>query len=135
MQMRLKNEDTRKLMQRSRRRWSTSKTSRRMHSDFLISGQCFLHGRMARGSHGLPKVSLGPAMPYPSTPCGRTTPETALWPFQGWPTLRVGGLRPSPTLLYTPRRTPMTWDNARYAVWVVEDLQGYRPGGQRPPTG
>jgi hypothetical protein len=23
-----------------------------------------LHGRMARGSHGLPKVSPGPAMPY-----------------------------------------------------------------------
>jgi hypothetical protein len=24
---------------------------------------------MARGGHGLPKVSLGPVMPYPSTPC------------------------------------------------------------------
>jgi hypothetical protein len=26
---------------------------------------------MARGGHGLPKVLPGPAMPYPSTPCGR----------------------------------------------------------------
>jgi hypothetical protein len=34
------------------------------------------HGRMARGAHGLPKVSLGPAMPDPSTPCGRATRET-----------------------------------------------------------
>jgi hypothetical protein len=29
------------------------------------------HGRMARGGHELPKVSLGPAMPYISTPCRR----------------------------------------------------------------
>jgi hypothetical protein len=29
---------------------------------------CNLYGRMARGGHGLPKVLLGPAMPYPSTP-------------------------------------------------------------------
>jgi hypothetical protein len=34
---------------------------------------------MARGDHGLPKVSLGPAMPNPSTPCERATPETTLW--------------------------------------------------------
>jgi hypothetical protein len=37
---------------------------------------------MARGGHGLPKLSLGPTMPYPSMPCGRATPETALQPFQ-----------------------------------------------------
>jgi hypothetical protein len=29
------------------------------------------HGRMARGGYELPKGSHGPAMPYPSTPCGR----------------------------------------------------------------
>jgi hypothetical protein len=34
--------------------------------------------RMARCIHGLPIVSPGPTMPEPSTPCGRTTPETAL---------------------------------------------------------
>jgi hypothetical protein len=31
------------------------------------------HGRMARGGHGHPKVSLGPAMTDPSTPCGQAT--------------------------------------------------------------
>jgi hypothetical protein len=39
---------------------------------------------MARGSHELPKVSLGPTMPNRSTTYGRATPETALRPFQGW---------------------------------------------------
>jgi hypothetical protein len=33
------------------------------------------HGRMARGGHGLPKVSSGPAMPDPSMPCGQATPD------------------------------------------------------------
>jgi hypothetical protein len=32
-----------------------------------------LRGRMARGGHG-----PGPALPYPSMPCGRATPETAV---------------------------------------------------------
>ena len=35
------------------------------------------HGRMARGGHGLPKVSPGPAMPNQSIPCGWATPKTA----------------------------------------------------------
>jgi hypothetical protein len=39
---------------------------------------------MARGDHGLPKVSPGPAMPYPSMPYRQATPETALQPFMGW---------------------------------------------------
>jgi hypothetical protein len=30
-----------------------------------------MHRRMAGDGHGLLKVSLGPTMPYPSTPCGR----------------------------------------------------------------
>jgi hypothetical protein len=33
-----------------------------------------VHGRMARGGHGLPKVSLGRAMPYPSMPYEQATP-------------------------------------------------------------
>jgi hypothetical protein len=41
--------------------------------------------RTARGIHGLPKVSPGPAMPNSFKPCGRATPETALQPFLGWP--------------------------------------------------
>jgi hypothetical protein len=40
----------------------------------LLDYDC--HGRMARGGHRLPKVSPGLAMPYPSMPCGRDTPET-----------------------------------------------------------
>jgi hypothetical protein len=39
---------------------------------------------MARGGHGLPRVSLEPTRPYPSTLCGRDTPETALHPFHGY---------------------------------------------------
>jgi hypothetical protein len=50
-------------------------------------------GRTGRGIHGLPKVSTGPALPNPFTPCGWATPETALWP--------------SSTPLDTPRRTSL----------------------------
>jgi hypothetical protein len=60
---------------------------------------------MARGIHGLPKVSPRPAMPDPSMPCRRATPETALCPFWVWPTRRTGSLRPSSIPLDTPRRT------------------------------
>jgi hypothetical protein len=37
------------------------------------------HGRMARGGHGLPKVSPWPALLYLSMPCGQATypPETS----------------------------------------------------------
>jgi hypothetical protein len=44
--------------------------------------------------HGLPKVSLGAAMPYLVTPCG-------------WLVCRVGSLRPSSTPLDTPHPTPL----------------------------
>jgi hypothetical protein len=70
-------------------------------------GNIFTHGCMARGGHGLPKVSHGPVMPYPSMPCKRATPETALCPFQELPTRRAGGLQPSSTSIDTPRPTPM----------------------------
>jgi hypothetical protein len=36
-----------------------------------------VYGHMARSIHGLPKVFLGPAMPYPSTPCGQANSKTA----------------------------------------------------------
>jgi hypothetical protein len=62
---------------------------------------------MSRGDFGLPKVPQGPAMPDPSMPYRQATPETAIWPFQGRPASRVGSLRPSSTLLDTPRRMPM----------------------------
>jgi hypothetical protein len=59
---------------------------------------------MAWGRHGLPKVSL---RPDPTL----VHPEMASRVFQGWPTDTAGGLRPSPTLLDTPRRTPIVWSN------------------------
>jgi hypothetical protein len=46
-------------------------------------------------------------MPYPSTPFGPNTPETALWPFQGWPAGRAGSLWPSSTPFGMPLRMPM----------------------------
>jgi hypothetical protein len=60
---------------------------------------------MGRGIHRLSKVSPGPALPDPSTPCGQATPVTALWLFRGWPAHKARGLWPSSTLLDTPRRT------------------------------
>jgi hypothetical protein len=56
-----------------------------------------LHGRMARGGHGLPKVSPGLFMPYPSKHCGRATPETVLQPFQRLPAHTVVSLQSSST--------------------------------------
>jgi hypothetical protein len=66
-----------------------------------------IHGRIARGGHGLSKVSLGPTMPYLSTPCRRATPDTAILLSQRRPTHRVGSPRPSSTHLETPCCTPM----------------------------
>jgi hypothetical protein len=38
---------------------------------------------MAKGGHGLLKVSLGPALVDPSTLCGRVTPENGLMAVSG----------------------------------------------------
>jgi hypothetical protein len=38
---------------------------------------------MARGGHGLPKVLLGPGMPYPSTPCGQPSLKRPYGRFRG----------------------------------------------------
>jgi hypothetical protein len=62
---------------------------------------------MARGGHGLPKVSPGPTLPNPSTPCGGATAETALQQFQGWPAPRAVSLQPSSSHFDTPSKTPM----------------------------
>jgi hypothetical protein len=46
-----------------------------------------VQARTGRGIHELPKVSPGPAMPNPYTPCGRATPDglTPLRPQDGQP--------------------------------------------------
>jgi hypothetical protein len=41
-------------------------------------------GRKVRGGHEVPKVSLGPAMPYPTMYYGMATPGRAVRLFQGW---------------------------------------------------
>jgi hypothetical protein len=58
--------------------------------------------RIAKGIHGLLKVSPGSYLPDPSMPCWRATPEMALQPFMGWLACRAGGLQPSSTPLDTP---------------------------------
>jgi hypothetical protein len=63
---------------------------------------------MARGIHGFPKVSPGPAM--------RATPETALQPFLGWSIQRAGDLRLSSTPFDTPCCTRLLKD----VIFVVK---------------
>jgi hypothetical protein len=63
---------------------------------------------MAWGSHKLLKVSLGPALLYPSKLYGQANPETAFWPFQGRPARKTGGLQPSFTPMDPPRSMPMS---------------------------
>jgi hypothetical protein len=69
----------------------------------MVGGFCVGPGRwwpldqgcLTRASHGLPKVSLGPAKPNPSMPCRR--------PPQAMATHSAGGLRPC----YYPFRDPV----------------------------
>jgi hypothetical protein len=54
---------------------NTVDTKKRENVVFLM-----LHSyqaRTERSIHGLPRVSCGPAMPNPYTPCGRATPQMA----------------------------------------------------------
>jgi hypothetical protein len=74
-----------------------------------------IHRRMARGGHGLPKVSPESAMPYPSTPCRQAT-------------CKVGGLRPSSTPLDTPRCTAMIKPD----VFDIEHKELSASPGRRP---
>jgi hypothetical protein len=73
---------------------------------------------MARGGHGLPKVSPGPAMPDPFTPCGRATP---------------GGPLPFSTRADTPRRTPTDLRAAERAVDVGFALEDADAGADAEP--
>ena len=62
--------------------------------------------RTGRGIHGLPKVSPRPAMPNPSTSCGRATTQTALRPFGGSPARRAGGCLLPPRIPLPVRAWP-----------------------------
>jgi hypothetical protein len=54
-------------------------TTMRMHASLLqLSNQSKNDPVFVEEIDGFPKVSLGPAIPYPSPPCGQATPETAL---------------------------------------------------------
>jgi hypothetical protein len=81
----------------------------------------FDHGRMARGGRGLPKVSCGPAMPYPSMPCGQAIPETAISGVarqQGrWPAsvFYLFG-HPTPYAYEFDLRIKTTWSTLKTAV-------------------
>jgi hypothetical protein len=70
---------------------------------------------MARVGYGLPKVSVGAAMAYPSMPCERATPETAVLgvarPQAKWPAAIF-------YLLDTPRRTHMLTCNFE-GSWIA----------------
>jgi hypothetical protein len=61
-----------------------------------------------RGIQGLPEVSLGPAMPHPSMPCGQATPETAIF----YRVARPQYGRPAAVFypLDTPCRTGLDYD-------------------------
>jgi hypothetical protein len=65
--------------------------------------------RVARGIHGLPKVSPGPVMPDPPMPCGRATPGVAC--PQGGP----------PAAVFNPLGYPTPYEPA-----------GQRVAGHRP---
>jgi hypothetical protein len=65
----------------------------------------FDHGHMARGSHELLKILLGPTMLDPSTSCRLATPETALQFFSAVACLQ--GRRPA--AVFFPLEHPMPY--------------------------
>jgi hypothetical protein len=94
-----------------------------------IVSQTLDQGRRAWGGHGLPKVSPGPAMPYPSTPCGRATLKQPYGPFRGSsPTRRAACGRLPP--LWTPNVVRLC--PRRYLLsflWAFDDVSlGFENG-------
>jgi hypothetical protein len=86
--------------------------------------------RMTRGGHGLSEVSPGPAMPDPSKPCGRATPETTLQLFQVWPAGQAGGLWPSSTPLDAVRPcSSILWQGK-----IVSGIRWFATGGRLPSS-
>jgi hypothetical protein len=122
------------------------KSTRTFLTHVAILSLIQIQARTGRGIHGLPKVSPGPAMPNPYTPCGRTTPETALRPFRGWPAHRAGGLRPSSSPLDTPSRIWAYSDHSGLLQFIQDDfhdqgdakwivIRGHQKGHKDTPFG
>jgi hypothetical protein len=96
-----------------------------------------LRACMARGIHGLPKVSPRPAMPDPSRPCRRATPKIALWPFLCWSAHREASLQPFSTPLDTPRRTDLLCYKTCFILDKTLEWRGVSKGvenGRRLPN-
>jgi hypothetical protein len=97
-------------------RW-LRKTDRRQIRAAVETMGVWQGGKGARGQGGALKYRLGPpgryALPFYALQAGGCPPETALWPFQGWPALKVDGLRQSSTPSDTPRPTPMVETDER----------------------
>jgi hypothetical protein len=87
-----------------------------------MTAQSPIDGCMAWGGHGLLKVSPGLAMPDPSTPCGRAIPETALWPFQGWPEAVFYPVGYPASSAYGPLRPNIEGEEQNFYVLQVETL-------------
>jgi hypothetical protein len=76
-------------------------------SGFRNGSQNSSHGRMGKSGHGLPKVSPGPAMPYPSVPCVRPPLKQSPGHFRGGSTAGRTACGHLLAPLDTPRRTPL----------------------------
>jgi hypothetical protein len=76
---------------------------------------------MARGGHGLPKVSSWPAMPYSSTPCGLVTPETVV----SWVSRLQGGLRPVAVFYPFGHPTPYTYEGKEELLFCWHELSRF----------
>jgi hypothetical protein len=89
------------------------------------------HVRMARGGDGLPKVSPRPAMPNPSTPCGRAAYERPYGRFNGGPPARratCGRLLP----LWTPHAVRLCCHRKLALAHSARKEEGRRGGAPEP---
>jgi hypothetical protein len=66
---------------------------------------------MARGGHGLPKVSLGPAMPDLYMPCEQAVPETAVGQMAASGVTYLQDERPAAVFYPFRHPTPYAYDH------------------------
>jgi hypothetical protein len=84
---------------------------------FCLTSDGCLHGRMARGGHGLPNGSPRTAISFPFTPCRRATPQNSLTAVSRMARL-LGG---SPTAALYPFvcPTPYSYGCLRHSTVVM----------------